>query len=1453
MADNHKVSNNGVSSVEQDMKLDILSDDESETTLSVAGPSAIEETVTEKNPLMEAQAMEDVEIEHTDRSSCWKSKYNWRRLLPFACCCKSSKLTKLENAGFFEFFLITWASDIITAGFKKALKLPDLGRLSKNEQSCVNYNKFVRCCNEERDRQKTDNVPVGKILFRIVRTNYILAVIYLLISLLLQLFTAGFLLKKLLSFIEEPSGNVWIGMIWVFLLLIAQFGISLLSSGLFTVMIRAGIAARAAVLSVIYNKVSRLKNVGSKSVGELVNMCANDAQRVFECCQFGAFLIGAPFLVIIVSVYLFLAFGPSSLIGVVVLILFLPLQALLGKVISKLRGKVILITDKRVKMINELLTCIKLIKMYAWECSFSKEIFRLRAQEKKYMAQILYVQAINMSMATLLTVIAPVATFSVHVALGNNLTVAEAFTVIVMFNIFPRTLVLLPFSVRGISEAMNSIKRLKNLLDLEEYVPHEDEPEDENIALIMEHCCFSWPTLIAESEAKDSNNTENGHSKLSDTEEKSDNEAPILIKNSEVKIKQPKDEKKRKGKSKSPSEPLNFQLSPTLFHINMTVKKGSLIGVCGGVGSGKSSLLQAILSQMHSDAGKVQVIKSKAYVSQQAWIMHDTIRNNITFRKEFKENEYKMACQASCLQPDLDSFENGDLTEIGERGLNLSGGQKQRVSLARALYANADLYLLDDPLSAVDAHVGQHIFQHCIQEFLKDKTVIFVTHQLQYLKDCDEVICMLNGRIEEHGTFDELMDNGQEFSQLIRQFRQEHENNSLTNSSAMNGDPATPEGHDANDIVADFNAIAIERQDSLVSSANDGLELDIGDADEISVEVSDAKKIEKGKIVKEEESATGSVSWRVYKLFCKAGGGYCAALATVLSQLTVLAAIFFVEWWLSKWLQEASKPVYINNSTVPTTVSLSENPDLPFFLTVYTATGCSMFVFQLVSSMFYVGFFITAATSLHKRALMAIVKCPMKFFDTTPIGRILNRFSRDQDDLDNRLPFACESLAKNGGRIFISLVFIAVIFPWFLVAILPLSVLFVLLNKVFRRTNRELKRLDNTTRSPMFSHVATTVQGLTTLHAYGKMDDFRKQFYLFIDQNSLPMFLFFTGNQWLRIRLDSLCILIATITSIIAIFTKGQVPAAFAGLAITYSMRMTGLFQFVCRLAAEAEARFTSAERMTNYAYELEAEDQNQEKHEIAPTEWPQSGQIEFDNTELRYRPGLPLVLKGISFTVKCREKIGVAGRTGAGKSSLAVALFRLAELDGGRILIDGIDSSKIDVQTLRSKLSVIPQDPVLFIGTLRHNLDPFGKYSDDELWSALEKAHMKDAVASMPQKLESLVAENGENFSVGERQLICMGRALLRGSKILLLDEATAAIDTQTDAKIQDTIRDSFRDCTVLTIAHRLNTIVECDRVMVLDEGNLVEFDTPSNLIQNPKSRFSTMLKLQKSHIGKN
>uniref|UniRef100_A0A4W5QXV8 ABC-type glutathione-S-conjugate transporter n=1 Tax=Hucho hucho TaxID=62062 RepID=A0A4W5QXV8_9TELE len=782
---------------------------------------------------------------------------------------------------------------------------------------------------------------------------------------------------------------------------------------------------------------------------------------------------------------------------------------------------------------------------------------------------------------------------------------------------------------------------------------------------------------------------------------------------------------------------------PALHNINLMVPQGSLLAVVGHVGCGKSSLVSALLGEMEKLEGHISIRGSVAYVPQQAWIQNATLRDNILFGKAYNEQKYRSCLEACALTPDLEVLPGGDLTEIGEKGINLSGGQRQRVSLARAVYNEADVYLLDDPLSAVDSHVAKHIFDHVIgpEGALQGKTRILVTHGISFLPQVNNIVVLVEGRVSEMGSYQELLQQNGAFAEFLRNYSLE-------------------------DIVEDeatgtttcYYSRVIQNLLFEVRSTADFLRLC---SERKHAEPDPEKKLPKvEKLIQAETTETGRVKSKVFWEYVKAVGPLLTLFICFLYGCQNAAAIG-ANVWLSQWTNDAAQNMTQENISMR--------------VGVYAALGIAQGILVMVSSFTLAMGNIGAARKLHYALLDNKFHTPQSFFDTTPIGRVINRFSKDIYVIDEALP---STVLMFLGTFFSSLSTMIVIVastPIFAVVIAPLAFIYIFVQVL---------------RDALISR---------NLH--------------------YPDVKTFIGN----------CIVL--FAALFAVIGKNELNPGLVGLSVSYALMVTMSLNWMVRMTSDLESNIVAVERVKEYSESKTEAPWEVEDKKPSP-DWPSQGKVEFLDYSVRYREGLDLVLKNLTLSVRGGEKIGIVGRTGAGKSSMTLCLFRLLEAAGGEITIDGVKISEIGLHDLRSKLTIIPQEPVLFSGSLRMNLDPFDKYNDVEVWKALELSHLNKFVSNQPAKLELECSEGGENLSVGQRQLVCLARALLRKTRILILDEATAAIDLETDDLIQSTIRTEFEDCTVFTIAHRLNTIMDYTRVLVLDKGQVAEFDTPTKLL---------------------
>uniref|UniRef100_A0A669PUL0 ATP binding cassette subfamily C member 2 n=1 Tax=Phasianus colchicus TaxID=9054 RepID=A0A669PUL0_PHACC len=853
--------------------------------------------------------------------------------------------------------------------------------------------------------------------------------------------------------------------------------------------------------------------------------------------------------------------------------------------------------------------------------------------------------------------------------------------------------------------------------------------------------------------------------------------------------------------------------------VNLDIKPGSLVAVVGAVGSGKSSLISAMLGEMENIKGHINIQGSLAYVPQQAWIQNATLKDNILFGSELDEARYQKVIKACALLPDLELLPAGDQTEIGEKGINLSGGQKQRVSLARAVYNDADIYILDDPLSAVDAHVGKHLFEHVLgpKGLLQKKTRILVTHSISFLPQADNIVVLVAGTVSEHGSYNTLLANRGAFAQFLNSYGTVGLDG-IEEQGDEGMEPCVEEGPDDVVTMTLKREASIHRKEFTRSRTSR------------KAQEEPIKNIKGQKLIEKEAVETGKVKFSMYLRYLRAVGlgfSFCVAMSYVADYVAYVGT----NLWLSAWTDDAER---YQNETYPV-----QQRDLR--IGVFGALGVSQALFLFLATILSSHGAMRASRIVHEQLLSNILRVPMSFFDTTPTGRIVNRFAKDIFTVDETIPMSFRSWLNCFMGIISTLLMIALATPFFLVVIVPLGIFYYFVLRFYISTSRQLRRLDSVTRSPIYSHFGETVSGLSVIRAYGHQQRFLQQNEKTMDINQKTVHSWIVSNRWLAIRLEFVGSLVVFFSALLAVISKNSLEGGIVGLSVSSALNVTQTLNWLVRVSSELETNIVAVERVHEYTKVKREAPWVTDKR--PPHGWPSKGEIQFVDYKVRYRPELELVLQGITCNIGSTEKIGVVGRTGAGKSSLTNCLFRVLEAAGGKIIIDGLDIATIGLHDLRQNLTIIPQDPVLFTGTLRMNLDPFDQYTDEEVWKALELAHLKPYVQELPERLQHIVSEGGENLSVGQRQLVCLARALLRKAKILILDEATAAVDLETDHLIQTTIRSAFADCTVLTIAHRLHTIMDSNRVMVMHAGKIVEFDSPEKLLQK-QSIFSAMAK---------
>ncbi|XP_054426212.1 ATP-binding cassette sub-family C member 12-like [Pteronotus mesoamericanus] len=1314
----------------------------------------------------------------------------------------------VDDAGLLSFATFSWLTPVMVSGYKRTLTADTLPPLSPYDASDTNAKRFRMLWEEEVEREGPEKASLGRVVWRFQRTRVWVDIVANILCIVMAAIGPTVLIHQILWQTESAAGDVWVGVGLCVALFATEFTKVLFWALAWAINYRTAIRLKVAVSTLVFEHLMSFKMLTHVSVGEVLNILSSDSYSLFEAALFCPLPATIPILMAVCAVYSFFILGPTALIGISVHITFVPIQVVMAKLNSAFRRAAISVTDKRVQTMSELVTCIKLIKMYAWEKPFTKTVRDIRQRERKLLEKAGLVQSGNSALAPIASTMAIVLTFTGHVLLGHRLTAAVAFSVIAMFNVMKFSIAILPFSIKAAAEASVSLRRMKKILIAQSPPSYIAQPEGPDTALLLANATLTWE--------QDASRT--GDPKKGETQKKR------FLKT-----------QRREACSPSPAAQGVASLEEqrgggqaALRNISFVVRKGKVLGICGNVGSGKSSLIAALLGQMRLQQGVVAVSGTLAYVSQQAWIFHGSVRENILFGAKYEQQRYLRAVRVCALQEDLRGLPYGDLTEIGERGLNLSGGQRQRIGLARAVYSDRDVYLLDDPLSAVDAHVGQHVFEECIRKTLRGKTVVLVTHQLQFLESCDEVILLEDGEICEKGTHKELMEGRGRYAKLVHNLRglQFKDPEHLYNAAMVEAPKESPEDTEEGAVPAPGE------------EKEEGKE---PDTDSEFLGIKDSLH----QLVQTRAPREGTVTWKTYHTYIKAAGGYLLSLFTVSLFLLMIGSSAFSNWWLGFWLDQRSQATcgpQGNESSCKQDAVLA-GTGLPVFPWVYVGSMVSVLLFGIAKGFTFTKTTLMASSSLHDHTFDKIVQSPMRFFDVTPSGRLMNQFSKDMDELDVRLPFHTENFLQQLFMVLSILVVLGAVFPAVLLVLAGLAVGFWVLLRIFHRGIRELKTVENISRAPWFSHVTSSMQGLGVIHAYDGKEDCISKFKTLNDENSSHLLYFNCALRWFALRMDILMNIVTFIVALLVTLSFPAISASSKGLSLSYIIQLSGLLQVCVRTGTETQAKFTSVELLREYISTCVPESAQPLQVGTCPQDWPSQGEITFRDYRMRYRDSAPLVLDGLNLNIRSGQTVGIVGRTGSGKSSLGVALFRLVEPAGGAILIDQVDISTVGLEDLRTRLTVIPQDPVLFVGTVRYNLDPFERHTDEMLWQVLERTFMKDTIMKFPEKLEAEVTENGENFSVGERQLLCMARALLRNSKIILLDEATASMDSKTDSLVQCTVKDAFAGCTVLTIAHRLNTVLNCDLVLVMDGGKVVEFDRPEVLAENPDSAFATLL----------
>ncbi|KAG0301522.1 hypothetical protein BGZ98_008272, partial [Dissophora globulifera] len=1387
--------------------------------------------------------------------------------------------------------LFSWADPLISLGFKRALNNEDIWDFRLSDYSSAVIHHFRQSILATRK-----NYPFVVRLVINFKKRIIVQACWS-VGWGLLTFVGPYALERILFFVKNKDtiSSEW-GYIYVFGMFFGLLLSTITQSQTLWHGRRISMQIRSIVVGEIYAKALRRKDRAGQTqkstgkdsddedeaenemftYGAINNMISNDTSEISNASAYLQDVYILPLQITVAIMFLYRVLGWSALAGVVAMACFIPFNLLLTKKVEKIQDDLMKATDKRAELMNELLQAIRIIKFFSWERNFYGKVDKARESELQKLRLRFSWWILGTALWFGTPVFVTITTFFVYTKVaGNVLTADVAFPALALFNVLRAPMDAFPEMLSLCLRAKVSAARVDRFFDEEEVLvyanannkPRKNLPTDPIIG--FKNATFSYAGMSqqdAANAAHEAGEAVSGH---------------------------------------------HFELKD----LNLEFPVGELSVITGPTGSGKTSLLLSLLGEINPVKGQAFLPRRDshdinpvtgltngiAYVAQQAWLQNTTVRNNILFGSPFEQRRYDQVIEMCALRRDFEILEHGDETEIGERGITLSGGQKQRIALARAIYSRAGHILLDDCLSAVDAHTAKWLFAKCLMgPLMQGRTRILVTHAVSLtLRGATHVVVLKNGIVVANGTPNQVLEAG------------------------VLGDDVTAEEQIIEDVTTDDHTVAgidegeddngtatpVASSSATLTAA--GRKKRSSHGDDSSTDSTIPIK-EKKKLMEDEGKTDGSVSWGVYQLYFGSMGG-------IPFWIFLLAAFIFMQifqvasdTWLRFWaaasddrisgsaysassFASASTPSFASSeSSLATNVSgllmsfacqyrgdhtyfgnnpiricrqeifddrqpmsplsalnyespvpagfssLGDNPpkevgSLNYYLGIYALLSF-MYIFTIMcrQAVQYKGS-IDASRSIHRRLLSQILNSPVRFFDTTPLGRIMNRFTKDIETVDQEVaPIASNLMFDLLGTLTVVMV-ITYITPQFLFAAFLISILFVIMALLYLRSSRELKRIESITKSPIFSHFGESLSGVSTIRAYGQEKRFQHENLELLDEHNRPFFYLWVCNRWLSIRVDTLSALVSFFAGLLIVINREHLDAGAAGLSLSYSLTFTDHVLWLVRLYSNNEMNMNSVERVREYM-DLPQEPAAVIEDSRPPVGWPNHGEINVEHLVMQYSPEDPAVIRDVSFHVDPKEKIGIVGRTGAGKSTLAVAFFRFMELTSGKITVDGIDISKIGVHDLRSSLTIIPQDPVLFIGTIRTNLDPFNEHDDAALWASLRRVHLisEDGTESNSfGNLDSEVQENGNNFSQGQRQLIGLARALLKQSKIIILDEATASVDHETDARIQATIREEFKESTLLTIAHRLRTIIDFDKVLVMDHGQVVQFDTPWNLIR--------------------
>ena len=1407
-------------------------------------------------------------------------------------------MSRETNASCCSRWFVSWFSEILNLGGRRVLEDIDLGGLRQGDDSLTNYNKLINLWEVEVKKKGVQKARLMAVWWQMIGTVDLIKIVGWSVIDFTCLVLTPVMSQQIIRHVE---GAITLSLpemlMYVVLLSLAPVTAGFWRSQSILLAKRKSLQLYAALTTAVYRKTMRLSAAGRATVetGHIINMISSDANNsmqraVLLLCP----LFIAPPVIVAVLTLMYGIIGNAMFAGFAFLLLTLPINFLIFRNVVGWHRKIVYRADTRIKRFNELITGIRIVKYYSWEAPFNALIGAARKYELGAISKhAVWVQCGMMVVFMQMPNLMQLVTFTTFSLSGGFFSASNIFTAMQLFNVLRGPISQFPSALSQMASLIVAMKRLGAYMKRDEQHTNQgdvftdkapagkDEP-----TLEIKGGSFEWLTAERQEEEEEKMTMKK---KYNNNNNKNNNKIDTLVATDDVEV--VADGSETEDSSATKQEEQQQQQSFVLDNINIKCMQGDLVMVVGLVGSGKSSFLCALLNEMPKTKGSISVRGKTSLIAQNAWITNNTLRSNITFGETFDVVRYNQIVKACSLEQDIQTFEGGDQIMIGERGINLSGGQKTRVGLARACYAKSDIILLDCPLAAVDSHVADHIFNKCIIDLLKKRTRVFATNQIQRLKYADKIVILRDGKMVAQGTYAEISTT---YGDELEKLGQEKNNDAdLGVDGTMNDAEEGTEGTE----TAASTLRRRNRSVSTSSNTSDNNDLRTMSLRSTSTTSQNASKDLKPpaaavELIQNEERAIGHVSIDVWKYFFRSGG-WCFALSAI-SCLTFFTYVQVgTSFVLAAWSNEVVARPMTNTSlgAIEQEIILSSYRTTDHgWLGLYGGAMAFSLLVMLFGGYLMAMLRVRVATTLHDNMLLSILRAPVAFFDVTPAGRIMNRFSKDQNQVDMMLTVMIGfTFVTVNTTLAAMLAMTIATYGIFAIIFIPLSYMFAKISAWIRHSAIEIQRLEANHSSPLYAASTEILGGVNTIRAFGQVARFEETFRQKLDKQMVP---FFFGRSvlfaWMIMRINLISSVIVGGIMMLVLFFPTLLPPGNVALALTFGISVTDMMMHIVNMTIEAEIQMNAVERIKFYAEELPKEKPMMIEATAPGKEWPSKGIIGFEKVVAGYRQG-PDVLKSISFQIQSSEKVGIVGRTGSGKSTLMVLLFRIIEARNGKVTIDGLDTSTLGLRQLRKNIGIIPQTPVMFSGTLRKNIDPFEKYTDDQLWDVLEKVSLKDTVAQLKggekgeekEQLEFIVTEGGTNFSVGQRQLLCMARALLLDPKILLLDEvracilywfervvfclyyicctnyctcihrvlcqthlllfsflvllkATAQIDQVTDALLQKMIRQNFKDKTVLTIAHRLETIMDSDRILVLDDGNVAEFDTPAELMKN-------------------